>query len=64
MTRLALFYGFAMGGDPHDFEPDYDCNTPAEIKAWEDAKAACECGREGLSTPTKAVAKRTTNLKL
>lgn len=45
-------YGFGMGGDPHDFEPDYESNSPEEIKAWEDAKAACQCGRDGLSATT------------
>jgi hypothetical protein len=45
-TEFESIYGFGGRGDPHDFEPDYECNTAVEIKAWEDAKAACKCGRE------------------
>lgn len=32
-------YGFGHGGNPHNFSPDYEVNTDAEIKAW---KEACE----------------------
>ncbi len=38
-------YGLPGGCDPHDFEPDYDGNTPAEIRAWKEAFLACKCGR-------------------
>lgn len=34
-------YGFGGRGDPHDFDPDTESNTPEEIAAWEAAKAAC-----------------------
>lgn len=45
-------YGYGMGGrppmDPHDFSPDgiEDGTTKKEMKAWEDAKAACNCGQQ------------------
>lgn len=45
-SEFSEIYGFGMGGDPHDFEPDYDSNTKDEIAAWEKAKAECDCGRE------------------
>jgi hypothetical protein len=45
-----IVYGFAMGGDPHNFSPDYEWNSKAEIQAWKDAKAACKCGREPEAT--------------
>lgn len=40
-----FIYGFGGSGDPHNFTPDYDCNTKAEIAAWEKAKSECKCGR-------------------
>jgi hypothetical protein len=39
-------YGFAPSNiDPHDFDPDYECNSEHEIEAWETAKKECKCGR-------------------
>lgn len=36
-------YGWYLGGDPRQFEPDEE-NTPAEIAAW---RAACEAWEQG-----------------
>lgn len=44
--EFRYIYGFGGSGDPHCFEPDYELNTPEEIKNWEAAKAACNCGRD------------------
>jgi hypothetical protein len=44
-TEFESTYGYGGSGDPHDFSPDYECNTPEEIKAWEAAKETCQCGR-------------------
>ena len=30
-------YGFFHGGDPNNFTPDFECCTPAEIEAWDEA---------------------------
>lgn len=38
-------YGYPFGADPHDFTPDRDCVTAAELAAHTAALAACECGR-------------------
>lgn len=32
-------YGFPCVINPHDFDPDRDCCSPAEIEAWQRAKA-------------------------
>lgn len=32
-------YGFPCVEDPNDFDPDYECCSPAEIEAWRTAKA-------------------------
>lgn len=45
-TEFEYIYGYGGGGDPHDFEPDEECNTPEEIAAWEKAKTECKCGQE------------------
>jgi hypothetical protein len=44
-TEFESTYGYGGSGDPHDFSPDYECNTTEEIKAWEAAKETCQCGR-------------------
>lgn len=33
-------YGFPCVSDPHDFCPDYESCSPAEIEAWQQAKAS------------------------
>jgi hypothetical protein len=38
-------YGFSHGGNPHNFSPDYECNTKEEIAAWEEAKAAWDAAK-------------------
>lgn len=37
-------YGWFINGDPRQFEPDEETNTPAEIAAWREACAAWERG--------------------
>lgn len=37
-------YGPFPGGDPRKFEPDEECNTPAEIAAWKQACAEWDAG--------------------
>jgi len=39
-TRQACGFGHD-NTDPHDFFPDYESNSEAEIAAWEKAKAEC-----------------------
>lgn len=45
-------YGFGGSSDPHDFDPAFEENSPREIAAWKDAKAACKCGREETKEKT------------
>jgi hypothetical protein len=44
-TEFEEIYGFGGSGDPHDFSPSFEENSPEEIAAWEQAKAECKCGR-------------------
>jgi hypothetical protein len=37
-------YGLPCVENPHDFEPDQECCTPAEIAFWEDAKKRWDAG--------------------
>lgn len=34
-SEMEYLYGFPLVSNPHDFAPDYQCCTPAEIAAWE-----------------------------
>ena len=41
-------YGFPPSEmNPHDFDPDRECCTAAEIKAWEDACAEFDAAKAG-----------------
>lgn len=44
-------YGHFGGGDPRDFEPDYELCTPQEIERWKSDVARVEAG-EDLKAPS------------
>ena len=41
-------YGFPCVENPHDFEPDAESCTPAEIAFWEDAKKRWDAGERDV----------------
>jgi hypothetical protein len=41
-------YGFPCVENPHDFTPDSECCTPAEIAFWEDAKKRWDAGERDV----------------
>lgn len=41
-------YGFPCTENPHDFEPDYESNTPDEIAFWEEAKKRWDAGERDV----------------
>lgn len=44
--EFGVLYGFPPRNlDPHDFTPDFESCSPAEVKAWREAKQACKCGQ-------------------
>lgn len=43
-TARDPYYGPYPGGDPRQFEPDEEVNTPEEIEALQEAQAAAERG--------------------
>lgn len=43
-------YGVFPGGDPRDFRPDEETNSPDQIQAWKDECAAWDRG-EGVVRP-------------
>ncbi len=46
--RIESVYGFPCVENPHDFEPDQECCTPAEIAFWEDAKKRWDAGERDV----------------
>ena len=42
-------YGFPCVENPHDFMPDPEACTPAEIAFWEDAKKRWDAGERNVS---------------
>lgn len=44
-------YGYFLGGDPRDFAPDPECNTPEELEAH---KVACAAWERGERPPIEA----------
>lgn len=43
-----VVYGFPCVENPHDFSPDMECCTPAEIAFWEDAKRRWDAGERDV----------------
>jgi hypothetical protein len=41
-------YGFPCVENPHDFEPDRECCTDAEIAYWEQAKVRWDAGERDV----------------
>jgi len=39
-------YGLSLPNSPHDFSPDLECCTPAEIKNWESDKTKFDSGKK------------------
>lgn len=35
--QVESIYGMGQPANPHDFSPDYECCSPKEIEAWEEA---------------------------